>query len=153
MATYSLFKTNREMGNIEQVFEEINKKFGEKYKVELNKANSGAMKFLTGNTTDYISIKKNAYHGAIIGLSPADSSIDYRTITLSGYTPNKLVDQVIGKTGIIDIMIAKLIWGNGAPFYEELQDFIQTDFEGTGVDTGIMNSAKQLLKGKSVLDD
>ena len=153
MATYSLFKTKREMGDIQQTFEEFNKKFGEKYKVELNKADSGAKKFFTGNTTDYISIKKNAYHGAIVGLSPEDSRIDYRTLTFSSYTPNTIVNQILGKTGIIDILIAKLIWGNGTPFYDEIQNFIESDLEGTGVDTGLMNSAKQLLKGKSVLDD
>ena len=153
MASYSLFKTKHEMGDLQQTFEAINKKFGEKYKVTLNKASSGAMKFVTGNTTDYISIKKNAYHGAIISVSQEDSRVDYRTISFSSYTPNTLVNQVLGKTGIVDILIAKLIWGNGTPFYDEIENFIQTEFEGTGVDMSLKNTAKQMLKGKSVLDD
>ena len=153
MASYSLFKTTKKIGENQQVFEELNKKFGGKYKVEFNKASSGAMQFVTGNTTDYIAIKKNAYHGVTLGVSPADASIDYQTITISAYTPNAIVRQIFGRTGILDLLIIKLIWGSGNDFYDEIDNFITTEFEGVGVDMGIVNSARQLLRGKSVLDD
>jgi len=148
-----IYKIKREMGTIEQTCEEINKKFGEKYKVEFHKADSGMKKFFTGETTDYISVKKNAYHGLIIGLTPADDQIDFRTMTCGAYTPNKIVDQVIGRTGIIDILVAKLFWGSGKEFYADIENYITGDLEGTKVDMGLKNSIKQMMKGKTVMDD
>jgi len=148
-----MYKIKREMGTIEQACEEINNKFGEKYKVEFHKADTGLTKFFTGETQDYISIKKNAYHGIIIGLSPADDRIDFRTMTYGTYTPNKLVDQVIGRTGIIDILVAKLIWGSAKEFYADIETYITGDLEGTKVDMGLTNSIKQMMKGKTVMDD
>ena len=153
MGTYTLFKTNRKMGDNQQTYEELNNKFGEKYKVEFHKAGNGAMKFITGNTTDYVTIKKNAYHAVTLGVSPADPTIDYHTITVNSYIPNMLVKQTIGDRGLVNILVAKIIWGNGTAFYDEIDNFIMSEYEGTSVDTGLANSVKQMFKGKSVLDD
>ena len=153
MASYSLFKTTKQIGDNQQVFEDLSKKFGSKYKLEFNKASTGAMKFVTGNTTDCILIKKNAYHGVTLSVSVKDENIDYQTIAINAYIPNSIVRQLFGRTGILDLLIIKLIWGSGNDFYDEIDNFITTEFEGVGVDTGIINSTKQLLKGKSVLDD
>ena len=155
MATYSLFKTKKEIGDLQQVFEGLNKKFGEKYKVEYCKADSGVMKFLSGETVDCITIKKSAYHGVTLNVSLLDpgAGIDYQTISWSAFTPNTIVRQILGRTGIIDLLIARLIWGSGNEFYGDIENYITSDLGGVGVDTGLMNSAKQMMKGKSVLDD
>ena len=148
-----MFKTKKQMGGNEQVFNDLKAKFGDKYKVEFNQASSGAMKFVTGNTVDYISLKKNAYHGITIGVSPADAGVDYTTITSTAVIPNALVRQVLGRTGILDMLIAKLIFGSGNEFYDSVDNFIQSEYEATPVDTSLTNSVKQMFKGKSVLDD
>ena len=153
MSDYSVFKTKREINGNQQLLEEVTKKFGEKYKVGENKASTGAMKFLTGNNTDYVTIKKNAYHAISIMVTPKGEGIDYQTISISAYIPNTIVKQLIGGSGILDILFAKLIFGNGKAFYDEIDEFITKDCEGVGVDMGLINSAKQLLKGKTVFDD
>ena len=153
MSTYSVFKTKREVKDNQQLLDEVTKKLGEKYKVGENKASKGAMKFLTGNNADYVTIKKNAYHAVSIMVTPKHESVDYQTISWGSYVPNTIVNQLIGGSGVLDILIAKLIFGSGKEFYKDVEEFITKDLEGVGVDTGFINSAKQLLKGKTVCDD
>jgi len=153
MSSYSVFKTKREIDGNKQLLEEVTKKFGEKYKVGENKASTGAMKFISGNDTDYVSIKKNAYHAMSILITPKGEGIDYQTISISAYIPNTIVKQLIGGGGILEMLLGKLIFGNGKAFYDEIDEFITKDLEGVGVDMGLINSAKQMLKGKTVFDD
>ena len=149
----SLFKTKGMIGDSERLFNDLKQKFGEKYKVEFHKASTGAMKFMTGNTSDYVTIKKSAYHGASIAISPEDTRIDYQTITYGSITPNAIVNQIMGKSGLLDRLIAQLIWGSGKEFYNSIEEFIQTEYNATEVDMGVMNTIKQTLKGKTVMDD
>jgi len=153
MSSYSVFKTKREIDGNKQLLEEVTKKFGEKYKVGENKASTGAMKFISGNDTDYVSIKKNAYHAMSMLITPKGEGIDYQTISISAYIPNTIVKQLIGGGGILEMLLGKLIFGNGKAFYDEIDEFITKDLEGVGVDMGLINSAKQMLKGKTVFDD
>ena len=153
MSNYSVFKTKREINGNQQLLEEVTKKFGEKYNVGENKASTGAMKFLTGNDTDYVSIKKNAYHAMSMLITPKGEGIDYQTISVSAYIPNTIVKQIISNGGFLADILIRLFFGSGKDFYNEIDEFIEKDLEGVGVDMGLINSAKQLLKGKTVFDD
>ena len=136
------------MSDNEQIFNEFKNKFGDKYKVELNKGGIGIKMFATGQTMDYISIVKNVYHGVRIAVTPVDANIDYQTIAVTSYIPNFLVNQAIGES-----LVARIIWGSGNDFYDSIDDFIMSEYEAESVDVSITNTAKQMLKGKSVLDD
>lgn len=149
----AMFKITREVNSIEELAELLQKHMGEKITVEVSKKDSGAKKFFTGNAIDSINIKKNAYHGSVIGFTPKSDGMDYCVATTGEYTPNYLVNQVLGRTGIIDIMVAKLIWGNGKDFFSQIDTFFEKELDGQLVDDGFINSMKSLFKGKTVLDD
>ena len=149
----ALFKTKRMVGSCEQFFEALQAKFGEQYKVEFIRADSGVKKFFTGQTSDYITIKKNAYHAASIGVSPVSDMIDYQTITYGSFVPNTIVRETIGDSGLVNIFVARLIWGKGSDFYGAIEEFIKSEYEATEVDMGLTNSIKQMMKGKTVMDD
>lgn len=149
----AMFKITRDVSGIDELAEQLQKHMGEKFKVEVSRKDTGAKQLFTGNTVDCINIKKNAYHGYSIAFTPKSDGMDYCVITTGSYTPNMLVNQVLGRTGIIDIMVSKLIWGNGKDLYDKVDEYFTNDLGGTLVDDGFMNSMKQLFKGKSVLDE
>ena len=148
MSTYSMFKTKSKMGDNEQVFNELKEKFGGQYEVKFNKA--GAVSFLAaGQATDYTSIKKNGYHGVRVAVSPEDPNNEYyQTISITSYIPSMIINQVIGES-----LVARLIWGSGSEFYDSIDDFFTSKYEAVPVDLSLTNMAKQMIKGKSVVDD
>ena len=147
------FKTKQNLDSIEVLCDRLKNQYGDKYKIELERAAKGAMKFFSEQQSDMISIKKNAYHGIYLSPSGNIEGADYQTISIAEYTPNSIVDHFIGRTGILDILIAKLIWGKGDDFYAEIDNFIKTEYAADQVDNSFLNNAKQLLKGKSVFDE
>ena len=149
----ALFKTKRMVGTTEEFFQVLQTKFGEKFKVEFHRADSGLTKFFTGQTTDHITIKKNAYHAASIGVSPVSDMIDYQTVTYGSFVPNTIVRETIGDSGLVNIFVARLIWGKGLDLYDAIEEFIKTEYDATEVDMSLTNSVKQMLKGKTVMDD
>ena len=147
------FKTTQDLGSIDAVFECLNSKFGDKYKISINRATQGVLKIFTEQQDDMISIKKNAYHGVNIMVSGKIEGADYQTINVSEYTPNPIVHRYIGRTGILDIFISRLIWGKGDEFYDEINNFFKTEYAATEVNNSFWNNAKQMFKGKTVFDE
>jgi len=69
------------------------------------------------------------------------------------YVPNALLNQVVGHTGILDRLICNLIFGKGKDLYDKFQETIINELDGKEVNTGLFNSAKAAMKGKSVFDE
>ncbi len=148
-----MYKIEGKEISLEQVAELLKQKLGDKYPVKIMKATSGAMKYLTGNTTDTIQIKKNGYHGVVIGVVPSTEGMTYSVISSNAYTPSTIVEMITRKAGLLDHLIFKAIWGSGSDFYKSIDNLIMSEYEATEVDTGIINSVKQMVKGKSVFDE
>ncbi len=149
----NMYKTQQHVASLDEVKEVLKKRLGNKYPMEVNKADSGAKKYLTGNTYDSINLKKNGYHGLMVILVPPTAGMDYSVIQLVPYTPNMVIRYITQNAGILDSLIFKAIWGSGKEFYGDLHNLVLEEFEAKQVDNGFMNSVKQMVKGKSVLDE
>jgi len=147
------FKTTKGLESLDVLHDCVKEKCGAKYKVQLERASKGVMKYFSGQQTDIICIRKNAYHGIILATSGKLDGVDYQTISVTRYTPNSIVDHYIGRTGILDKLVARVIWGKGDTFYNDIEDFVKTEYEASEVDNSLWNNAKQMFKGKSVFDE
>ncbi len=149
----NMYKTKQNITSLEDLQSMLKEKLGGKYAMEMNQADKGAKKFLTGNAQNSINLKKNGYHGLMVLLTPPSNGMDYSVIHLVPYTPNTIIRLITQNAGILDNLIFKAIWGSGNEFYQDLHDVVLEKFEAEQVDTSLTNSFKQMIKGKSVLDN
>lgn len=130
-------------------------------KFEITVGVSGAKKFLTGytgyNSDDIITIKKNAYHGAVVAIMPKREDVSWRAIDVHETTPNPLLEQ-LGKSfgylgGLLFGHLFSAIFGNGDDLYGKLNDIMRNELKGEEVDASVLNNVKAMFQGKSVLDE
>ncbi len=142
-----MYKTQQRIASIEELAEAIKQKLGEKYPVIVKKADTGAAKYFTGNTIDTIRMKKNGYHGVVIGFS--DNGEGGSIITSNSYTPNTVVEMITRKAGLLDKLIFRAIWGSGNEFYGDIHDHILDKYKATEMDTSLVGGLKQMFGKKS----
>ena len=151
--SHKYFKTTQDLESLDAIYNRLNDKCGAKYKMNVERASKGMMKYFSEQQTDIIRIKKNAYHGVMIATSGKMEGADYQTLSVTQYTPNAIVDYFIGRSGILDKLVARVIWGKGDTFYNDIEDFMKMEYGATQVDNSIWNNAKQMFKGKTVFDE
>ncbi len=144
------FSIKRKIGNVEELAEILKAHFDPKFTITIGKADKGIKKFFTDNTTDTITVKKNAYHGIQITLSPPTEGIDFQTIGSGAIVPHALLDQVVGHTGLLDIAICNLIFGNGNDLYDTFEKIVAEQLQGAKVNLSLKNQIKAIRQGKSV---
>lgn len=149
----SAFKIKKELKSVDEFAEALKPHLDSKFKITVEKAGSGLKKFMTGNSADVIKIKKNAYHGVILTMSDKNEALDYQAIGINMYVPSTILNQVVGHEGFIDRAICHIFFGKGTDLYDTIQEKLASEFDGKPIDMGLLNSAKAMLKGKSVFDD
>jgi len=149
---YSTFKIKKRVNNLEELREMLKPHLSSKFDFQVNNS-SGLKQLLTSNSGNVLKIKKNAYHGVMLTMTEPSAELDYQVIGAYMYVPNFLLNQVVGHEGIIDRLICNLIFSKGLDLYDKVQEVLIDVFDGKRVNVGLINSAKAMMKGKSVYDE
>lgn len=141
--------------NAQQLAEVLRKQLDPKF--EITVGIGGAKKFLSGYTgyksEDIITIKKSAYHGAIVALMPERKDVTWQAVNVDEIVPNPILDQVVKNSGLLGTLIFNAIFGKGDDLYDKLEDVMQNVLKARKADTSVLNNAKAMFQGKSVLDE
>ncbi len=62
------FRIEKEIKNAEELAELLKKHLDPKFQITVGKADKGVKKFFTGNDVDSVTVRKNAYHGILMGI-------------------------------------------------------------------------------------
>ena len=136
----------------EQLADILRQHLDPKFTITVDKADKGLKKFYTGNTSDTVSIRKNAYHGLVVSFSPVVEGVPYQVIAPYMVVPNWLLNYVVGHEGILDKAICHIFFGDGKDLYDKFNDVMEKVLEAEAIDSGWFNTAKAALKGKTVYD-
>lgn len=125
-------------------------------KFEIKVGIGGAKKLLSGYTgcksDDIITIKKNAYHGAVVIIMPERKDVTYQALSVSADTPNPILAELTRKMGFLDALVLRSIFGKGDDLYDKLEHVIQNVLKAKKADLSLLNTIKTASQGKSVLD-
>ncbi len=136
----------------EKLAEILREHLDPKFTITVNKADTGLKKFYTGNTGDSVSIKKNAYHGLEVSMSPMVEGTPYQVIAPYMVVPGWLLNNIVGHEGLLDKAVCHAIFGNGKDLYDKFNEVMENVLGAEAVDSGWLNTAKAALKGKTVYD-
>lgn len=146
------FRIDREVKNAEELAEIMKKHFGPKFTVTVGKADKGIKKLFTANDCDTVTVKKNAYHGILMTITPPTEGMEYQAINSGAIVPNGFLNQIVGHQGILDIAICSLIFGKGNDLYDRFDEIVAKELKGARVNMSLKNQIKSAFKGKSVFD-
>lgn len=149
----TIYKSSHDIKTVEEMAEKLKTILGDKYSVEVNKKDKGLKKMFTNNDTDFVTVKKNAYHGVSVMVYPKSDGLDYITIVSDGVTPGMVAYQLADQLGMIGGFVCRMIWGSGKEFYAEIDKLVVEKFDAKEVDNSFKNQMKSLFKGKSVMDE
>ena len=89
---------------------------------------------MLGAGYDSIVIKKNAYHGVEIFYQ----SMEHKQYLVSAtVTPNAFLASLLGRVGLLDLLIARAVFGTKKGLVEDVNNVVTSAFEVTILDTGI----------------
>ncbi len=144
VVTFKIDAAN-EIKGVEHLAEILRQNLDPKFDITVVKADKGVKKLFTGNTGDYVSIKKNAYHGLVVSMSPVAEGVSYQVIAPYMVVPNFLLNQIVGHEGLLDKAICHVIFGNGKDLYEKFNDVMENVLKAQAVKSGILDTAKAVL--------
>ncbi len=142
-----------EVNGVEHLAEILRQHLDPKFEITITKADKGLKKFFTGNTGDTVSIRKNAYHGLVVSMSPKTDGAAYQVIAPYMIVPNPMLNYIVGHEGILDKAICHVFFGNGKDLYDKFNEVMETVLHAKAVNSGLLANAKAALKGKTVYDD
>lgn len=128
------FYTEDEL-TIEQLEQILKQHLGDKYKIDVKKKSSNlAVKLVSTEKMDMITVGKNAYHRTVIRIqtikdeflpSGKRTSIYFDDATLAWW-----LDLLHSNFGLIGSLIIRLIYGTGDGFYQEIERAVKDNVDG-----------------------
>lgn len=141
MASYEINQPLKGIEDIEQAFRQ---KTGDKYKYMVNSNSVGAkVSQLFGVTYERLLVKQNAYHGVEVYLQEKDGR---QYLSTAVVTPNVFLASVLGRVGILDMLIARAIFGTRKQLVSDVNEVIVNSFPVTVLDTGLAGAISNLVR-------
>lgn len=125
----------------------VDNRFKEKYSTKMNEKQSGAKKYLTGNTNDNLLVTKNSYHRLMLSLG--DSGNSHTETGAKEYyitfveAPSKSWMQFLRQqTGLLGGTLLRTCFGSANEFHDEIIESLEKEFELKTRKVGIANPFK-----------
>jgi hypothetical protein len=132
MASYEINKLLKGIEDVEHAFRE---KTGDKYKYTVTRNSMGSrVSGLFGMQYDRLLVKQNAYHGIEICFQEKDGK---QYLSTANVTPNAFLGSVLGKVGLLDILLGKAIFGTRKQLVADVNEVIVNSFPVTVLDMGL----------------
>lgn len=143
----TLYYTNQPI-NLDALGQFVDAEFKEKYSTKVNEKQSGAKKYLTGNTSDNILVTKNSYHRLILSLgNSGDAQTEtgekeyYLTFVEA---PSKSWMQFLRRqTGLVGGAVLRACFGSANEFHDEVIASLEKEYDLKTRKVGIGNLYKK----------
>jgi hypothetical protein len=114
---------------VEDLHKQYEEKLGTKYKVKLElKGKNMLQSTLKGVGENRVFIAKNAYHRTMVTPVHKDGITTFR-FDESSVSP--WLTALSRQTGLIGILVIRIIYGNGKEFYEDVTDVLRSSYPVT----------------------
>lgn len=111
---------------VEDLHKQYEEKLGAKYKVKLElKGKNMLQSALKGVSENRVFIAKNAYHRTIITPVHKDGMTTFK-FDESSVSP--WLTALSRQTGLIGVLVIRIIYGNGEDFYADVMDVLRTSY-------------------------